>query len=495
MKIEFVELSTSPSAWSLKSAALSSERLDASYYRPEYLRAAQQIEDLPMQVQDFRQISSKLNCGATPPLVEYGTQGVPLIRTSNVRPNLYDATDTLLVPNFQLTPSSNVAILPEDILYTMSGSVGFTAVYPQGGELASCSNTIARARLISGGRHDPYYVALFLNSTLGVLQSDRLVSGGVLGHVMPNSVKRLRVALPDTDIQHAVGIKLRKAERLREFAKRSFSSARALLDKALALQTLERPEGNLAWCTSKGLSGTRLDAEYYQPRYTALEAHIAKLKAKHVRTDILGDLIDDGGYGVLPPSEVYGTGDLQFMRSEALDHFVIDASDPILVPGEYRNPKAIAREGDLLLEVKGKIEGGAICPPAIAGWLLNGSIYRMTLKAEVDPGYVIAVLLSEFGDLQKKRAAANSIISYLSLDFLNALVIPRANPSTEAEIGSHVRSYQQSVTDSVALTKAAQADIERLIAGKLDVPSLVSESKAIEIWLQQNSIKKKQGSA
>jgi hypothetical protein len=155
-----------------------------------------------------------------------------------------------------------------------------------------------------------------------------------------------------------------------------------------------------------------------------------------VQVDALGDLIEDGAYGVLPPSEAYGTGDLPFLRAEALGNFVIDLDSPILVPREYRNPKAIASEGDLLLEVKGKIEGGAICAAELSGWLLNGSIYRLTLKSKAVAGYVIAVLLSEFGDLQKKRAAANSIISYLSLDFLNALVIPRASGKVEEEIKS-----------------------------------------------------------
>jgi hypothetical protein len=48
---------------------------------------------------------------------------------------------------------------------------------------------------------------------------------------------------------------------------------------------------------------------------------------------------------------------------------------------------------------------------------------------------------------------------------------------------------------SIALTKAAQTDVENLIAGALDIESLVVESDAIEAWIEQNAIEKKTGSA
>ena len=165
------EISVAPSAWVLPSAVLTPERLDASYYEPKYLRAATKLDALVCKITDFRHICIKLNCGATPKLVAYGNTGIPLIRTSNVRPNLYDSTDTLRVPGLSIQKDSNVAIVPFDILYTMSGSVGYAAVYPEGVDIASCSNTIARGRLKNTSDNDPYYVAAFLNASLGKLSN------------------------------------------------------------------------------------------------------------------------------------------------------------------------------------------------------------------------------------------------------------------------------------------------------------------------------------
>jgi hypothetical protein len=183
---KFIELNAMPSVSLLDSESLGPGRLDASYYAPKFLRERNKLESLPLEIRDFRDVCSHLNCGATPKFVVYSTKGTPLIRTSNVRPNLYDDSDVERVADLPLKRDDNVAILPGDILYTMSGTVGYTAVYPHGGELASCSNTIARGRVKDTERVDPYYVTLFLNSSLGMSQSLRLVSGGILGHVMPN---------------------------------------------------------------------------------------------------------------------------------------------------------------------------------------------------------------------------------------------------------------------------------------------------------------------
>lgn len=229
----FVELSASPSACVLAAESVTADRFDSSYYLPRFLRDRDRLESLPHGIRDFREICAPLNCGATPKRVVYAGDGMPLIRTSNIRPNLYDASDVQRVAGRQLSPSSNLTVLPGDILYTMSGSVGFTAVYPEEFELASCSNTIARARVKDTKENDPYYIALFLNSSLGMSQSQRLVSGGILGHVMPNFVKRLRILLPKSPIQHAIGHKVRAAERLRAVASSSVADAVARINQLL----------------------------------------------------------------------------------------------------------------------------------------------------------------------------------------------------------------------------------------------------------------------
>jgi type I restriction enzyme S subunit len=235
---EYAKICDTPPAWSLGLKSLSVGRLDASYYEPRYLDSLNSLRSLPMEISDLRSLCSKLNCGSTPKQVSYGYAGVPLIRTGNVRPNHYDDRDVERVPGLSIRPESNVAILPGDVLYTMSGTIGHAAVFPAQGEIATCSNTIARARIADTSRVDPYYVALFLNCTMGRMQSLRFVSGGVLGHVMPTSVKKLLIALPNVDAQRELGGRLRTAERHRTAEWRLVGDARADVE-ALISGTLQ----------------------------------------------------------------------------------------------------------------------------------------------------------------------------------------------------------------------------------------------------------------
>lgn len=477
--MDYQILSESPSAWVLGARALEPVRLDSGYYGPSYLDAMARLRSLACGVQPLRKLCTKLNCGATPKDVRYGGTGMALIRTTNVRPNLYDPADTKRVPGLALPDSDNRVILPGDVLYTMSGTVGYAAVYPENLEAASCSNTIARGRIRPGSGHDPYFVAAFLNSSLGYAQSMRLVSGGVLGHVMPTSVKELLVPTPDPDLQRAIGNRLRKAERLREGAFRALTHAERTLGALTG--SFPRTPQRTSSVQAADLEFARLDAEFYQPHFLAADAWI-----KAHRTDTLESVMLSGSYGVLPDSEDYGKGTLRFLRATNVGHLYVDETKALRVPASYAQPKGITRTGDVLLEVKGMIAGGAVCPPEADGFLVNGSIFRIRPKPSIDPHYLAAVLVGPLGVVQKQRAASNSVISYVSIDFVRSLRIPRFGHEVEREIGDLVRSFVDGRRDAQKLVEAGRNGVETLIDGTLDEVTLLAESDAIERWLTEN---------
>ncbi|MBK1643211.1 hypothetical protein CKO25_00780 [Thiocapsa imhoffii] len=132
------------------------------------------------------------------------------------------------------------------------------------------------------------------------------------------------------------------------------------------------------------------------------------------------------------------------------------------------------------------IAGGAVCPEEADGYLVNGSVFRIRPKPEIDPHFLAAVLVGPIGAVQKKRAASNSVISYVSLDFVRALQIPRFGEETETGIGNDVRRFDANRRESRGLISAARAGVESLIDGTLDEPALLAEGEAIEQWLSEN---------
>jgi hypothetical protein len=132
---------------------------------------------------------------------------------------------------------SPVAAIAGDVLYTMSGTIGYAAVIPETTETFSFSNTIARARI--SRPNNPWFVAAFFNSSMGYKQSLRLTSGGIQGHVMPNPFKQLWVPVADPRIQNFIGAKLQLADKLSRLSERLVASAKLLVEALIERNVTE----------------------------------------------------------------------------------------------------------------------------------------------------------------------------------------------------------------------------------------------------------------
>jgi type I restriction enzyme S subunit len=213
------------------------ERLDAGFYRPDFLENAKELQACGVSLDNIESLSEKCNCGATPVDVAYESDGQGLIRTSDVRPNRFNARSVLRTRRLNVVIGSPVAAVNGDLLYTMSGTIGYAAVVPATNEVFSFSNTIARARIKAP--HNPWYIAAFFNSSIGYKQSLRLTSGGIQGHVMPNPFKRLTVPVPDPRIQDFIGGKLQVADSGNRLSEQLVAAAKLLVEALIERKVTE----------------------------------------------------------------------------------------------------------------------------------------------------------------------------------------------------------------------------------------------------------------
>ncbi len=64
---------------------LDEARLDSSYYSNRFLENEEKLANCSIAREEVFKLTSLCNCGSTPKKVEYSTDGVGLIRTSDVR--------------------------------------------------------------------------------------------------------------------------------------------------------------------------------------------------------------------------------------------------------------------------------------------------------------------------------------------------------------------------------------------------------------------------
>lgn len=484
---DYVRLLQTPSTWLLSPRALSATRLDASFYEPKYLDVSRQLDEMPVGVQPFRRICSKLNCGSTPKNVVYGDAGMGLIRTTNVRPNSYDPTDTLRVPGMRLPLEGNRTILPGDVLYTMSGTVGFAAVYPAALDAASFSNTIARGRIRKEMGHDPYYVAAFLNSSLGYSQSMRLVSGGVLGHVMPNPLRDLRIVTPGLEVQRAIGNVFRKAESLRLLA----FEIRSSVAEELATAFGSMPPGfagDASWVESAELSGSRLDAWFHQRSF------LSAVRLFELRSDLI-EVRSLCGLGTT-------LANVKSWPTENFSYFEIGGLNPETgeaVPTNVHRHDAPSRAkyqvmaGDLLvstvrpnLRAIGQVSARCLRAVCSSGFCV------LRPKSPAIGAYVRACLVQDAATMQLMRWNTGATYPAIERSIPCSVRIPDLGQDRIREIGEDLLKANQHTEEAADLVSEALADIENVVSGRMDAEMLIMRGECIQQWLTANQRPKAQ---
>lgn len=161
--------------------------------------------------------------------------------------------------------------------------------------------------------------------------------------------------------------------------------------------------------------GHRLDAEFYNPAALAAEAQMRA----NGKVQSLGSMIAQGyrvvyhgadsisGFAneellpFLSPSQIDGGGEIDFASTDQLPLYYKD-----------RYPKGLAVAGELLVEVKGNVKKVAVVPDEFPeNLMVSGSLYKATLKPDLDSRYVIAFLQSRFGQIPKDRLTSNTIFA------------------------------------------------------------------------------------
>lgn len=221
----------------------------------------------------------------------------------------------------------------------------------------------------------------------------------------------------------------------------------------------------------------RLDAEFYNP--AALRTIQRMEDVGEVVT--LGSLIQEG-YRVV----YHGTDSINGLKQDQLLPFLsptqIDKDGAISfeiaeqLPKYYKDeyPKGLAKEGELLVEVKGNVSKVAVVPSVFPkNLMISGSLYKASInQKKADTHYVLAFLKSASGQVLKDRLTSNTIINYIAKDALYSIPVFKVSIPAQKYIGEKVRQAERlrdwakqlkagvnSVLDDLALPIHAKPDM------------------------------------
>ncbi|MFZ2726105.1 MAG: restriction endonuclease subunit S, partial [Methylococcaceae bacterium] len=213
---------------SFKDSFLATGRLDAEYYQPKYEEVMTQIKQLPCdRLSEFIENYSTGYPYKSDDYLEYS--GIPLIRINNIKKGFLDITNTAYLPVEQIALSENDVAVENDILLSMSGTIGNACVIPKG-VTALINQRIMR---FTPKNYNPLALMLILNSIVGEYQLERIGTGGVQTNISSNDINKIIIPILPDETQTKIADLVQQSFQLKAQSEQLLSVAKRAVEIAI----------------------------------------------------------------------------------------------------------------------------------------------------------------------------------------------------------------------------------------------------------------------
>lgn len=175
------------------SECVNAKRIDAEYFKPEYLKNQELISRKSYKSLD--DASSDIKSYGAYSLtnqISYEESGIPYIRCTDVKSGFVDFSQVLFVDEKSNELLWKSEVKKDMVLLCMSGTVGNSAVAVDDWQYPVNSNQDV-AKIVLKRDYNPYYVSAFFNCKYGRSQVLRLPIGSVQQHVFIWQLKTLTI--------------------------------------------------------------------------------------------------------------------------------------------------------------------------------------------------------------------------------------------------------------------------------------------------------------
>ena len=174
-------------------------------------------------------ISQVITKGTTPTSIgfNFADRGIPFLRVNNIQNGSLLLEDVLFIDSKTDDALSRSKIEPRDVLISIAGTIGRTAVVPSNADEMNCNQAIGIIRLQENV--DPHYVDYWLQTD----DARRQIAGSKVTATISNlslgCIKNLKIPLPPLSEQRRIAAILDKADSIRRKRKEAIALTEELL--------------------------------------------------------------------------------------------------------------------------------------------------------------------------------------------------------------------------------------------------------------------------
>jgi len=441
--------------------------------------------------------------------------GIKYLTAENIKNGYVDISNIRYVNNEVDRKNARARVAVDDVLISIKGTLGAIGVAEDWLLPANMNRDVAILKPLRN-KELSAVVALFLMSRYGILQSSRGGSGGVQQMITLERLRKFISPVFSPEFCLSLNERLHEIQQLRVQTQVLYTQAETLLLDTLGMadfsarhsgagrnpdnQKIFPPSGDQNHTAhainpldsglrrndeTRGNDGVvvniksfkdsfaatgRLDAEYYQPKYEQVMAHIAA--QAH---DTLSALVTIKK-SIEPGSDEYTDDEqgLPFMRVADYSKFGVTPPQKkirasFVAENKDKLDALMPKEGTILFSKDGSV-GEAYCLREDANFITSGAVLHLTVRntKKLLPDYLTLALNSKLVKMQAERDAGGSIILHWRVGEIESVVVPLADMPTQQKIAALV---QQSFT--------LKAESERLLA---------VAKRAVEMAIEQDEL-------
>lgn len=215
------------------------KRHDPFHYLPKFATLMKQLKTSKFEIVTLKKITKKIAGGATPKAKSDAyteDKGIPFLRIQNIGKGYLDLTDVKYIKkSVHNTLLRRSQLKPNDVLFTITGRIGTTAVVPEDFGEANINQHMVKMELKNG--INPHFVECVLNSAIGQVQAERKTTGTTRIALDYPSIKSIEIPLPPIDAQNEIieGVRQRRqrAEQLKQEAEQIVKEAKEKVEKMI----------------------------------------------------------------------------------------------------------------------------------------------------------------------------------------------------------------------------------------------------------------------
>lgn len=175
-------------------------RLDYDFYHPIFEELEELISTEHYEVLKFGDLICNITSGTTPRNIEYLDDGVMFLGAGNITEYGLKLDDVKLIDRiFHESTLSGSQLKEGDILITMAGTIGNTAIFNQDSE-ANINQAVAKVE-INSKLINKNYLVKYLNSKWGKLNFRKFQHEVSQPNINLEEIKKLKIIVPPMDEQ------------------------------------------------------------------------------------------------------------------------------------------------------------------------------------------------------------------------------------------------------------------------------------------------------